>query len=258
MVSELVEYRHLLSMLTRRDIRIRYKQTIMGFLWALLMPALIVAGGVIVKRAFAATERSPLDAASIASVSVKGLLWAFVVGSLRFATNSLTSNATLLTKVYFPRKVLPLSAVFANLFDFAVGAIVLGALLAALGIAPSAQLAWVPFIVALLVLLMCGAGMLLACANLFFRDVKYLLEVVLTFGILFTPVFYEARDVGRWAPVLLANQVGALLEALNDVVVRHSGPDPFWIAYATSWAVGTFVVSSAIFDRAEPLFAERV
>jgi homopolymeric O-antigen transport system permease protein len=112
--------------------------------------------------------------------------------------------------------------------------------------------------VALLVLLVCGAGMLLACANLFFRDVKYLLEVVLTFGILFTPVFYEARTMGRWAPVLLANPVGALLEALNDAVVLHARPDLFWLAYATSWAVPGFIVSSAIFDRVEPLFAERV
>src|SRR5438552_7995791 len=109
MLGELVEYRHLLWMLTRRDIRIRYKQTVMGFLWALLMPALIVAGGILVKRAFAATHGSPLDEADIASVSVKGLPWAFVVGSLRFAASSLTSNATLLTKVYFPRKVLPLA-----------------------------------------------------------------------------------------------------------------------------------------------------
>jgi ABC-type polysaccharide/polyol phosphate export permease len=245
-------------MLTWRDIRIRYKQTVMGFLWALLMPALIVAGGIVVKKAFAVAQGIPLDAAAIASVSVKALPWAFAVASIRFATVSLSGNATLLTKVYFPREVLPLSAVLANLFDFAVAAVALAVVLAVLDIAPSIQLAWVPLILLLLVLVTAAAGMLLACANLFFRDVKYLIEVVLTFGILFTPVFYDVRMMGSWAPVLLVNPIGALLEALNDAIVLHARPDPFWLAYAAVWAVPGFLVASAIFHRAEPLFAERV
>jgi len=258
MLRELVEYRHLLFVLTWRDIRIRYKQTVMGFLWALLMPALIVAGGILVKKAFAVVQGTPLDSEAIASASVKALPWAFVVGSIRFATNSLTSNATLLTKVYFPREVLPLSAVLASLFDFGVAAVVLGVLLGVFGITPSVQLAWVPVILTLLVLVTAAAGMLLACANLFFRDVKYLLDVVLTFGILFTPVLYDARLMGDWAPLLLANPIGALLEALNDTIVLHNRPDPFWLAYAAVWAIPGFLAASAIFDRAEPLFAERV
>jgi lipopolysaccharide transport system permease protein len=258
MCRELVEFRYLLFMLTWRDIRIRYKQTIMGFLWAVLMPAMIVAGGILVKKAFAVANGTPLDAAAVASVSVKALPWAFVVGSLRFATSSLTSNSTLLTKVYFAREVLPLSAALANLFDFGVAAVLLGVVLAVVGVAPSVQLAWVPVLLALLVLMTAAAGMLLACANLFFRDVKYLLEVVLTFGIFFTPVLYEARMLGSWAPLLLFNPFGALLEALNDAVVLHVRPDPFWVAYAAVWSVLGFVVAWAIFHRAEPLFAERV
>jgi homopolymeric O-antigen transport system permease protein len=258
MLRELVEYRHLLFMLTWRDIRIRYKQTVMGFLWALLMPALIVAGGILVKKAFAAGQGVPLDAADIASVSVKALPWAFVVASIRFATGSLTGNATLLTKVYFPREVLPLSAVLANLVDFAVAVVVLAVVLPVFGVTPSVQLAWVPVILILLVLVTAAAGLLLACANLFFRDVKYLLEVVLTFGILFTPVFYDVRMMGSWGPLLLVNPVGALLEALNDAIVLHVSPDPFWLTYAAVWAVPGFLIASAIFDRAEPLFAERV
>lgn len=245
-------------MLTWRDIRIRYKQTVMGFLWALLMPALIVAAGILVKKAFAVAQGAPLDASAVASVSVKALPWAFVVASIRFATNSLTGNSPLLTKVYFPREVLPLSAVLANLFDFAVAAIVLAIFLALSGIGVSSQLAWVPLLLVLLVLLTAAAAMLLSCANLFFRDVKYLVEVVLTFGIFFTPVFYDARMLGSWAPFLLANPLGSILEALNDAVVLQVRPDPFWVAYAAVWAVPGFLAAAAIFDRAEPMFAERV
>jgi ABC-type polysaccharide/polyol phosphate export permease len=258
MFAELCQYRYLLFTLTWRDIRIRYKQTVMGFMWALLMPALIVAAGIMVKKAFAVAQGAPLETAAIVSVSVKALPWAFFVGSIRFATSSLTSNSTLLTKVYFPREVLPLSAVLTNLFDFGVAAVVLTVLLAVSGVAPSVQLVWVPVLLVLLVLATAAAGLLFACANLFFRDVKYLMEVVLTFGIFFTPVLYDARMMGDWAPLLLANPVGALLEALNDAVVLRVRPDLFWVAYAAVWAVPGFLVASAIFDRAEPLFAERV
>ncbi len=258
MLRELLEYRHLLLMLAWRDIRIRYKQTVMGFLWALLMPALIVVAGILVRKVFSVAQGAPMDAMTSASVAVRALPWAFLVGSIRFATVSLTGNSTLVTKVYFPREVLPLAAVLANLFDLAVAAAVLAVVLAVAGIAPSVHLAWVPVLLTLLVLMTAAAGMLLACANLFFRDVKYLVEVVLTFGIFFTPVLYDARMIGDWAPLLVANPVGAVLEALNDAVVLQARPDLFWVAYAAAWAVGGFLLAAAVFHRAEPLFAERV
>ncbi len=245
-------------MLTWRDIRIRYKQTAMGFLWALLMPALIVGAGILVKKAFTAAQGQPLGLAALASVSVKALPWAFVVGSLRFATSSLTNNHALVTKVYFPREVLPLACVLANLFDFGIATAVLTVILAACGISPSVQLLWVPVLLALLLLIVAGWAMLLSCANLFFRDVKYIVEVVLTFGIFFTPVLYDARMFGAWAPALLSNPLGAILDALNDVVVLARPPDPFWLSYAAVWALVGFFASWKIFDLAEPVFAERV
>jgi len=258
MLRELIHYRYLLFTLTWRDIQVRYKQTVMGFLWALLMPALIVAAGLLFKKAFAIAQGAALDTAAVASVSVKALPWAFVVGSIRFATNSLTSNVTLLTKVYFPRAVLPLAAVLANLVDFGVAAVVLTVALAVSGLTPSVHLTWVPVLLGLLIVLVAAAGLLLSCANLFFRDVKYLVEVALTFGIFFTPVLYDARMLGSWAPLVLANPVGAILESLNQVVVLRTRPDPGLVAYAAVWAVLGFVVAATIFHRAEPMFAERV
>lgn len=258
MLRELLQFRYLLLVLTWRDIRIRYKQTVMGFLWALLMPALIVASGVLVRKVLAVAQGTSLDATTIASISVKALPWSFVVTSIRFATGSLTGNSTLLTRVYFPREVLPLSAVLANLADLAVAGVFLTVLLLLLGIAPSIHLVWVPLLLAVLVVMTAAGGMVLACANVFFRDVKYIIDVVLTFGIFFTPVLYEARMMGDWAPILLANPLGAVLEALNDAVVHGVRPDPFWVTYATVWAVCGFGAAALVFHRAEPLLAERV
>ena len=100
--------------------------------------------------------------------------------------------------------------------------------------------------------------MILACANLFFRDVKYIVEVILTFGIFFTPVFYEASMFGRWESILLLNPVGAILEAINAVVVLHQAPNLYWVVYSAIWAVVGFLLSWTIFHKAEFAFAENI
>ncbi|HIC92479.1 MAG TPA: hypothetical protein EYP21_10580 [Syntrophaceae bacterium] len=258
MINELIQYRHLLFMLTWRDIKIRYKQSVMGFLWAIFMPMMIVAAGILVKKAFSILSGNPMNLSQIASVSVKALPWAFFVGSIRFATNSLIGNMNLVTKIYFPREVFPLSSVLASLFDFTVASSVLIIILTIARIGVSIHLLWLPVLLILLILITAGLGMILACANLFFRDVKYIVEVILTFGIFFTPVFYEAEMFGKWAPVILLNPIGAILEAINAVVVLHHAPNMYWLGYSALWAVFGFLLAWNIFHRAEFAFAENI
>jgi ABC-type polysaccharide/polyol phosphate export permease len=258
MIKELVQYRHLLYMLTWRDIKIKYKQSIMGFLWAIFMPMMIVAAGIVVKKAFSILSGTPMELGQIASVSVKAIPWAFFVGSIRFATNSLTGNMNLVTKIYFPREVFPISATFANLFDFAVASMVLIVLLSFAQIGISIHLIWVPVLMFLLILITIGMGMFFSCANLFFRDIKYIVEVILTFGIFFTPVFYEAKMFGKWETLLLLNPIGSILESINTVVVLHQAPNLHWVGYATIWAIGGLLLAWTIFHKAEYTFAENI
>jgi homopolymeric O-antigen transport system permease protein len=100
--------------------------------------------------------------------------------------------------------------------------------------------------------------LLLVLLTLFFRDVKYIVEIVMTFGILFTPVFYEASMFGEWSYLLLLNPVGSIVEAINDVVVLNHPPDPFWLFYSSVWALGSFFLAWFIFDKAESGFAESI
>lgn len=258
MIKELIHYRHLLFMLTLKDIKIRYKQSIMGFFWAILMPIIIVAAGIMVKKAFSMLSGKPIDVTDVASVSVKALPWAFFIGSIRFATISLTSNSNLVTKIYFPREIFPFASVFANLFDFVVASAVLAVILAFTRIGISINLLWVPVLLILLIVLTSAIGMLLACANLFFRDVKYIVEVVLTFGIFFTPVFYEANMLGDWAFVLLLNPVANILEAFNNVIVLHRPPDFSWLIYTACFALIGLPLAWQVFKKAEYAFAERI
>ena len=194
-LQELYKYRELLYMITYRDIRVRYKQSIMGFFWAILMPILIVMSGIVVRYAYAMVAHAPLRTADIASVAIKAVPWAFIVSSIRFSCNSLTGNRELVVKIYFPKEIFPMAAVLACLFDFFVAFTALVAFLVFMKIGWSIYLLWVPVLLFTMVLFCMGIGMIVSAASLFFRDVKYIVEVFLTFGIFFTPVFYV---VIRW------------------------------------------------------------
>jgi len=245
-------------MLTRKEIRIRYKQSIMGFLWALLMPVLIVGAGMLMKEAYAIASHTHLGLSDLISVSVKAVMWSFFAGAVKFGSNSLVSNMNLVTKIYFPREVLPLSSVFANFFDFLIAGSFLTALMLIGRAGLSVQLVWVPMIILILLVLTIGFTVMLACANLFFRDVKYIVDVLFTYGILFTPVLFSARSFGKWAPLLLINPMGALMESIENVVVLHRPPSAFWLSYAAVWAFGLLLIAWSTFKKAEPLFAQEI
>jgi lipopolysaccharide transport system permease protein len=257
-VQEIVKYKDLLYMMTWRDIRIKYKQSIMGFMWAIFMPILIVSAGIMVRMAFAKFSGKPISMDEIASVSVKALPWSLFVSSIRFSVNSLIYNRNLVTKIYFPRVIFPLASVLSQLFDFVIAVIVLVFIFTVGQIGLSIWLVWVPVILALLILYTAGLAILLAAANLFFRDVKYIVEVFLTFAIFFTPVFFSVEIFGKWAPILLLNPVAPILEAFTRIIVYQQNPDFLWLCYSGMSAILMFTFSIFIFRKVEPTFAESI
>ncbi|HEY9516317.1 MAG TPA: ABC transporter permease [Gemmatimonadaceae bacterium] len=275
-VDEIWRYRELLYQLMLRDVRIRYKQAVMGFAWAVFMPGLIVLAGTLVRFAMAYVGGEKVVMSEIAGMAVKAIPWAFFVGAIGFATASLTGNLALVSKIYFPREVLPLSATLAQCFDSTIGAITLGLALPFLGVHYSASLLWVPLLTLLIFLFTASAALFLSCANLFFRDVKYIVQVLLTFGIFFTPVFFEPRMFGQiGGRIMLLNPLAPLLEGMRlSIVDGHNlatplmhaaanGPaflvwSPWYLAYSALWAVLGLVASALLFHRAEAVFAEYV
>jgi ABC-type polysaccharide/polyol phosphate export permease len=275
-VRDFGQYRNLLYQLTLRDIRIRYKQAVMGFGWALFIPGLVLLSGVLVRLAMAQVSGKPMEGNSIAGIAVKAVPWSFFVGAIGFATASLTGNTTLVTKVYFPREMLPISSVLAMGFDTLIGAGLLTILLPFLGAKLSAGLLWVPVLALLVLLFTAGASLFLSCANLFFRDVKYIVQLLLTFGIFFTPVFYDAVMFGpKGAKIAMANPLAPLLEGLRLAVVQGHNLlepliqataqgqsvlvwSPWYLAYSAAWAVFGLLGSALLFHRLEFVFAEYV
>ncbi|MCA9408621.1 MAG: ABC transporter permease [Candidatus Omnitrophica bacterium] len=257
-LSELINYRGLLLAFIQRNIKIKYKQTVMGFMWAIFMPIMIVISGIIVRNAMAMLSGKTVNFAEIASVSVKSLPWAFFIGALKFSVGSLVSNMNILKKIYFPRVIFPLSYILGQLFDFIIAGVAFSIILALAHIGGSIHLLWLPVLVIFLILFTAGCGLILSCGNLFYRDVKYIVDVVLTFAIFFTPVFYDAATFGRWESLLLLNPIGALLENINAVVVLHQAPNFFWLTYSGVWGFGLFFAGWFIFHKAEPSFADKI
>jgi lipopolysaccharide transport system permease protein len=255
-LQELYRSRELLYMLAWREIRVRYKQSVMGAMWALLMPMTIVLAGTVLRYAFATISGTPVTMSDLAVLAVKSAPYAFVIGCVRFGTSSLIANANLLTKIYMPRLVFPLAAVISQLFDFSVAAALLLLLAPFSGVGASWELLWLPVLIFGLLLLASGFAILLSAASLFFRDVKYLVEVLLTFAVFFTPVIYEAHMLGRWAPLVLLNPIAPLLEGIAAVVVYHRGPDLLWLGYSLAFALLFGVGAIVLFMKLEPYFAE--
>lgn len=273
-VEELWKYRELVYQLALRDIRIRYKQAVMGFAWAILMPALIVAAGALVRFAMAYLGGGEVQVSEIAGMAIKALPWAFFVGAIGFGVNSLTGNLPLITKIYFPREALPVATTLAQTFDSTVGAAALFAFLPLLGVSYGLTVLWALPLGLLLFLFTLGVGLFLGCGNLFFRDVKYIVQVVLTFGIFFTPVFFEPEMFGpTGALAMMANPLSPILEGLRlSVVEGHNLAlplvqldaqnreiltwSPWYLAYSTVWAAGALFGGALLFHRYEFVFAE--
>jgi lipopolysaccharide transport system permease protein len=250
--------RDLLLMLAWREITIKYKQSLMGFAWAILMPALIVSAGILVRIAFSRLQGTSLTMTDVALVSTKSVPWAFFVASIRFSSTSLISNADLISKIYMPREVFPLATILAQSVDLGVAAVLLTVVLTIAKVGVSIYLLWVPLLLLILFVLATGIGLLVSATGLFFRDVKYLVEVFVTFAIFFTPVFYEASMFGEWGRLLLLNPVGPILEGLAAAVVRQQSPSLGWLAYSAVVSAGIFAVGSVTFKRLEPYFAQSV
>jgi ABC-type polysaccharide/polyol phosphate export permease len=271
-LAELAAAQSLLYQLIRRDVRIRYKQAVLGCVWGLLMPALIVLGGLVARAAM--TQSASTMTEGVAAVIVKSIPWAFFVASVAFATNSLGNNLNVVTKIYFPRVALPISAVAAHAIDAAVASIVGGLVLAFIGPTPTLALLWVPILVVLILLFTTATAVFCSCLNVFFRDVKYLVQVGLMFGIFFTPVFFDTSMFGATgAQLMMFNPLAPLLEGLRLAVVQghnlalplttQTGQSfevwsPWLLVYSSIWCVGGVTGALIAFRRLEFLFAEYI
>jgi len=255
LLHEQLEYRELLVQMTKRDLMLRYKQTVMGFGWAVFMPLVNTAVFSVIFTRVAPIE-TPVPYPVFAFCGL--WVWNFFASSLRFAVSSLTSNMNLVSKVYFPREILPFSSVLVCLIDFAVGGLVLAAMMIFYGIPVGLQLLWLPIVLGVHVAFTVAIALWLSMANLFYRDVKYLFEVAVSVWMFGTSVLYPLDQIGGRSQIwLLFNPMTPIVDAYRAVLLLQE-PPPATLAWAAGLAVVGLVAAWVSFHRAEFQFAENI
>ena len=256
MVHEQFEYAELLYVMTRRDLMLRYKQTIMGFGWAVFMPLL---NTILFSVIFMQVARLDVGVPYPVFAYTGLLAWNLTASALRFSVSSLTANINLVAKVYFPREIFPFSAVFVSIVDYFVGALVLAGMLVYYQVPVSTTLLFLPVILFVQVVFTAGVALFLAMANLFYRDVKYLFEVVITLWMFASSTVYPLDGVtGYQKAILSLNPMTPIIDAHRDVILY--GRLPPMTEFAAVFGVSLLIlgVAWAMFHRSEYQFAEYI
>ena len=256
LVAEQIEYRELLVQMVKRDLLLRYKQTVMGFGWAVFMPLVnTVIFSIVFTRVAHVDTGLPYPLYAYCGL----LAWNFTASSLRFAVVSLTGNANLVTKIYFPREIFPFSAVLVSLVDFAVGSILLVGLMAYYRIVPNGAIAALPLVLLVHIMLTLSLSLVLAMANLFYRDVKYIFELVLNVWMFASAIVYPVDAIGGVAGMVIrANPMTAVVEAYRHVLLYGTPPDPLSFGSAAILSVVLLPTTWVVFHRSEFRFAENI
>lgn len=256
-LRELWQYKELLYFLTWRDIQVRYKQTALGVAWAVLQPVLTM---LIFSVVFGRLANLPSDGLPYPVFSFAALLpWQLFSGALTRAGTSLVGSANLLTKVYFPRLIIPFSAVAAGLVDFAIAFVVLIVLLLYYGITPGIAVLWVPVLVLFALASALAVGLWLSALNVKYRDVQHLIPFLVMAWMYASPVAYSANLVpnGPWRIVYALNPMTGVIQGFRWALT--GGPAPGQMILVSALVVVVLLVGGLFyFRRMERVFADVV
>jgi lipopolysaccharide transport system permease protein len=252
-LRDLWAYRELLLFLAWRDLKVRYKQTVLGVLWVLLQPLLMT---VIFTVFIGFLVRVPTNRPYALLVYIGLLPWTFFSSAVLQSGTSIVSNAHLITKVYFPRLIIPAAAVTARLVDFAISFVILAGLMIYYRAGLTAQIAMLPALILMVALLALGFGMLVSALNVKYRDIGVMLPVVLQLWMFVSPVVYPLALVPeKWRVVYSLNPMVGIIQGFRSAILG----DAFdWPALAVSAAVAVVlpIYSAYLFRRVERGFAD--
>jgi lipopolysaccharide transport system permease protein len=253
-LRELWSHRDLLYFLTLRDVKLRYKQTVLGALWAVLQPFLTM---VVFTLLFGRLAKVPSDGLPYPIFVYAGLVpWQFFQNGVNQSGSSLVGNSQLVTKVYFPRMVIPGAAVLAALVDFAVASVIMFAMMAYYGIMPGAGIIMYPALVTLLAIVAGAAGMWMAALNVRYRDIKYVLPFTLQIGMFLTPVIYPPTFVpANWRWLLMLNPMTGIIGGFRSALLDKAFDWPA-LAVGAVLTVTALGLAAWSFRRMERSFAD--
>lgn len=258
-LRDLWTYRELIYFMIWRDIKVRYKQTVLGAAWAIIQPVLTM---LIFTFIFGQVARLPTDGGIPYPIfSYTALLpWGLFVAALNQASRSLTSNQNMVTKIYFPRLVLPLASILSGLVDFAIAFVILVGLMFYYGVTPSINVLWtLPMFLLLAIVTALGVALWLSAINVQYRDVNYALPFITQFWLFLTPIAYSSSLISeKWQLVYSLNPMAGVVNGFRWALLgTNTGPGP---EMAVSVLISILILISGLFyfRNMEKTFADTI
>jgi lipopolysaccharide transport system permease protein len=256
-LREIWEYRELLYFFTWRDIKVRYKQTVLGAAWAVIQPFFTM---VVFSLFFGKLARVPSDGIPYPIFSYAALVpWTFFANGVTNSSNSLVGGGNLIKKIYFPRMVVPTASVLSGLVDFVIAFTVLVAMMLFYGVYPTGNIVWLPFLLVLAFATALGVGFWLSALNVQFRDVRYVTPFLVQFWLFATPIAYPSSLLGEpWRTLYGVNPMVGVVEGFRWALLgTDTAPGPI-IIVSSLVAFGLLVGGAFYFRRLERTFADVV
>ncbi len=258
--ADLWRYRELFYILSWRDVRVRYKQTVIGIIWAFLRPFLTMIVFTIVFGKVAGMKS--VGSAPYAIMVFAGLLpWLFFSSAFSSASESLISNANLLGKVYFPRLIVPTSAIITSFVDFLLSFVILILLMAYYRYLPNFQMVCLPFFMFLAFLQSFGFGLYLAALNVKFRDFRYVVPFIVQIGLYISPVGFSSSVIPQqWKLLYYLNPMVSVIDGFRWCIIGDGAANPFTGYFALSLGITILILVYAIykFRKMEKTFADLI
>lgn len=256
-LGEVWAYRELLYFFVWRDVKVRYKQTVIGVAWVVLQPLLTMG---VFTLFFGRLAKLPSDGLAYPVFYFCSLVpWNYFATALQSCTAVVVDNQRVITKVFFPRLVLPLSAVVSGLVDFAIGFAVLGIVLAIYGIRPGLAALWLPVLLLLAVLTALGVGLWMSALNALYRDVKYVVPFLIQFWMFASPVAYPSSLVPqRWRWLYGLNPMAGVIDGFRWALTGHGQPPGPLLLASSGMVVAVLLGGLFFFQRMEGAIADRV
>lgn len=254
---DLWRYRELLAFLAWRDIAVRYKQTAIGVAWALIRPLLTLTVFVAFRRMAGLQQGAVPD---VVLVLAAVLPWQFFSSALSEASSSLIGNTGLISKVYFPRLIIPLSAIATALVDLLITMLFLAVLMAWYGFAPDARLLALPLFILLAALLSFGLGLLMAALTVTYRDFRYVVPFMVQLGLFVSPVAFATSQVPqRWRALYSLNPLAGIIDGFRWSILRGQSPiDGMFLASSMAITLVALIAGTWYFRRTERGFADAI
>jgi lipopolysaccharide transport system permease protein len=255
-LGELWEYRELLYFLTLRDVKVRYKQTALGAAWAIIQPVFMMA---VFSLFFGRLAKVPSDGIPYPIFTFCALLpWQLFAHALTESSNSLVANERLITKVYFPRLIVPMAAVLGGLVDFAVAFVILIIMMLYYGIVPGWAILTLPAFILLAVMTALGVGLWLSALNVKYRDVRYTINFLIQFWLFATPVAYPSSIVPeRWRVLYGLNPMAGVVDGFRWALLGKQPPGAM-LAVSVAAVIVILIGGLYYFRRMEQEFADVV